>query len=123
MGRVLVVEDDVDLRRIVVRHLLRWGYETLEAADGGEGVAQFREASGDLSAILLDIMLPVLDGIGVARAIHDDRPDLPIVAYSAAFNDEMIAALEALGVAHFLSKPFRAEDLRSILGDAIGLPS
>ena len=122
LGCVLVVEDDSDLRKIVVRHLSRWGFTIIEAADGGEGVEQFRRAEKDLDVILLDIMLPVLDGVGVARAIQEGRPDLPIVAYSAAFNDEVVARLEALGVAHFLSKPFRADDLRAILDRAMNRP-
>lgn len=122
-GHVLVVEDDRDLRRIVVRHLLKWGFRTIEAADGGEGVDRFRGAAGAIDVILLDIMLPVLDGVGVARVILEDRPDLPIVAYSAAFNEELVESLQAIGVAHFLSKPFRAEDLRSILDRALKKPA
>ncbi len=119
LRRVLVVEDDEALRRIVVRHLERWGYLIREARDGGVAVAEIRSDAPSLDVVLLDIMLPIVNGVDVARVVRDEKPELPIVAYSAAFNAETQADLRALGVSHMLDKPFRAEQLRTILSLAL----
>ena len=116
---VLVVEDDEELRRVVVRHLTRWGFAALEAPDGGAALDEFRKAGDALDVILLDIMLPVLNGVDVARYILAERPGTPIIAYSAAFNDQIESDLRDLGVEDLLYKPFRAENLHTLLRRAI----
>lgn len=112
---VLVVEDDVLLRRVLVRTLLSWGYVIREAGDGRAAVEQFLDAGGQLNAVVLDIMLPVLDGVSVARRILSDQPTLPVVACSAALDDEMKAALTTAGVRYFLPKPYSADSLQKML--------
>ncbi len=116
---VLVVEDDVLLRRVLVKTLLSWGYQIREAGDGGAALVQVTEAGEGLDAVVLDIMLPVLDGVGVAKKILGDRPSLPIVACSAALDDEMKTALKNVGVRHFLPKPYSADLLHEMLRTAI----
>lgn len=112
---VLVVEDEALVCRTMVQLLLRWGYTTLEAPDGGVALEQVRTWGGRLSAVLLDLMLPVLTGMEVARSIREGWPDLPIVACSAAIDPAIEADLRLLGVQGFLHKPFRTEELRAIL--------
>lgn len=119
VGCVLVVEDDPMLRRVVVKTLLNWGYVIREACDGGEALVEVREAGVTLSVILLDIMLPVLDGVAVARQVLNDRPTLPIVACSAALNEDVMADLRDAGVRHFLPKPYSADSLRESLRNAM----
>lgn len=118
-GCVLVVEDDPMLRRVVVRTLKHWGYTIREAPDGGAALDQVGAAEDDLSVILLDIMLPVLNGIEVARRVHRDCPSLPIVACSAAMSDQVEAELRDAGVRHFLPKPYSADSLRDTLQRAM----
>ena len=112
---VLVVEDEPLVAHALVRLLWGWGYTTLEATDGGAALDQVRKAGSQLSLILLDIMLPVLDGVEVARQVRADWPDLPIVACSAALNADLEEDLGRLGVREFLHKPFRVEALRAAL--------
>ncbi|MDB5352913.1 MAG: two-component hybrid sensor and regulator [Planctomycetota bacterium] len=116
---VLVVEDDAMLRRVVVRTLQSWGFDIREAPDGEAAIDQVCECHSDLSVILLDIMLPLLDGVEVARRVHRDRPSLPIVACSAALDDQIIANLREAGVRHFLPKPYSAASLRATLHNAM----
>ena len=118
-GCVLVVEDDTMLRRIVVKTLLSWGFEIREACDGAMALEQVEMAGEELHAMLLDIMLPVLDGVAVAEKVLVDKPSLPIVACSAALDDEMRARLFAVGVRHFLPKPYSAESLLAMLRQAM----
>lgn len=112
---VLVVEDEPPTLHALVRLLRSWGYTTLEALDGGEALDQVRKFGERLNVVLLDIMLPVLDGVGVARWLLSEWPELPIVVCSAALNAELEAELSRLGVREFLSKPFRAEALQAAL--------
>lgn len=114
-GCVLVVEDDALLRRVVVRLLQSWAYEVIEAPDGIEALDRFRESRGRLGAMLLDVMLPRLNGVAVAREVQAEDPALPIVACSAAFDDTVEADLRGAGVRHFLPKPFTSEDLHSAI--------
>jgi len=112
---VLVVEDDPQIRRALVICLQRWGYATLEAPDGAAALDRFRESSSRLAAMLLDIMLPILDGVEVARRVLAERPGIPIVACSAILDDDLRATLRGLGVRGFLPKPFTSETLRATL--------
>jgi two-component system cell cycle sensor histidine kinase/response regulator CckA len=114
-GCVLVVEDDPMLRRVVVRTLRNWGYSILEAPDGGAALDQIGASESILSVILLDIMLPVLSGVEVARRVLRDCPSLPIVACSAAMNEQVESDLRDAGVRHFLPKPYSADSLRDTL--------
>jgi CheY-like chemotaxis protein len=118
-GCLLVVEDDVMLRRVLVKTLQCWGYEIREASDGEAALEQIRAAGDDLRAVLLDIMLPLLDGVAVAERALLNNPKLPIVACSAALDEEMRGRLVAVGVRHFLPKPYSADALRAMLALAM----
>ena len=104
--RILVVEDQADLRGILRDLLTGSGYDVVEAADGGEGVAKAKSERPDL--ILMDIQLPVLDGYETTRQIKAD-PNLkatPIIAVSsyAMKGDEDKA--RASGCDHYVTKPY-----------------
>lgn len=114
-GKVLVVEDDPLLRRVLVKILQTWGYAILEAPDGLSALEQVRAQPREVSLILLDIMLPLLNGIEVARHVREEQPTLPIVACSAALTDEVKDRLLHLGVNVFLPKPYTPESLRGLL--------
>lgn len=102
--RVLYVEDEPVVRRMVTRAIERDGFEIRTAADGSQGVALAHEWHPDV--ILMDLMMPVMDGFQAARALRSDLEtrDIPIVAYSASPPDPaMRHALEA-GIDAFLPK-------------------
>jgi two-component system cell cycle response regulator DivK len=115
--RILVVEDQADLRGIL-RDLLRGsGYAVIEASDGGEGVAKAKTERPDL--ILMDIQLPVLDGYETTRQIRAD-PNLeatPIIAVrSFAMKGDEVRA-RASGCDHYVTKPYSPiQSLRMIRG-------
>ena len=119
--RILVVEDQDDLRAILRDYLTASGYEVVEAADGGEGVAKAQSERPDL--IVMDIQLPILDGYETTRQIRAD-PNLkttPIIAVSsyAMKGDEEKA--RASGCDHYVTKPYSPIQLlrliRGFLGD------
>lgn len=109
-GSLLLVEDEHSLRRLVSEFLRGASYSVVEAADGPEGVAMFAE-SGPFDLAILDLNLPGFSGVEVCRRILDARPDQNVMICSAAILPESEAALLAMGVGHFLSKPYHPEVL------------
>jgi two-component system cell cycle response regulator DivK len=115
--RILVVEDQEDLRGVLRTLLTGSGYEMLEAFDGETGVARAKSDRPDL--ILMDIQMPVLDGYEATRRIKAD-PDLkgiPVIAVSsfAMKGDEEKA--RAAGCDHYVTKPYSPMQLlRAIRG-------
>jgi two-component system cell cycle response regulator DivK len=121
--RVLVIEDNVDMREFLARVLDRQGYDFLEAGDGEEGLAIARAQQPDL--ILMDISLPALDGFEVTRQLKQDAAmgHIPIVAVTAHARpaDEQ-RALEA-GCDGYLSKPYSLRDFVALIEKHIKQPS
>ena len=118
--RILVVEDQEDLRGILRDLLTSSGYEVLEAADGRTGVDKAEAEKPDL--ILMDIQMPVLDGYDATRQIKAD-PDLkpiPIVAVSsfAMKGDEEKA--RASGCDHYVTKPYSPIQLLKTVRGLLG---
>ena len=110
--RILVVEDDADNRRIVVKVLTLEGYETLEAADGRAALALARSARPDL--IMMDLGMPDVDGLEASRQLKADprSADIPIIALTAfAMRGDEERARKA-GCDGYLSKPCRPQTIR-----------
>jgi DNA-binding response OmpR family regulator len=105
-GRVLVVEDDQHIRELVLLHLGLEGLTTAEAADGTEGLRLARTQPFDV--IVLDVMLPGLDGVTVCRAIRREPQikDVPILMLTARRDEaDKVLGLES-GADDYLTKPF-----------------
>ena len=112
-GRRLLVAEDNELNREIAVYLLQEaGAMVDQAADGKEAVEMFAaSAPGTYDAVLMDVMMPELDGLSAARAIRGmDRPDaqLPIIAMTANLFDEDVAAFLAAGMDAHIPKPLEA---------------
>src|SRR5262245_51572153 len=104
-GRVLVVEDDPHIRELVLLHLGLEGLATTSAGDGTLGLQKAREGTFDL--IVLDVMLPGLDGVTVCRAIRREQhlKDVPILMLTARREEsDKVNGLES-GADDYLTKP------------------
>src|ERR687896_2490814 len=105
---VLVVEDEASIASFVALYLKNAGYAVKTAATGGEALSQ--AAGGDVSLIILDLMLPDLDGIEVCRRIRKTS-DVPILMLTARDEDvDKIIGLE-VGADDYLTKPFNPREL------------
>src|SRR5262245_498460 len=111
--RVLVADDCPDTRKSLRMLLKVWGHDCREAGDGQEAVRLALDYAPDL--ILLDILMPELDGYEAARRIRQFDPSLRMVAMTGHTGPgDVLAALEA-GFDHFLVKPFDPRELGSLL--------
>lgn len=108
MARILVVEDERDLNDLVARHLRQEGHETVQAYDGPDALLQVAAAKPDL--VLLDWMLPGLDGITVCRKIRENYL-VPVLMLTARGEEaDVVLGLE-VGADDYLTKPFRMREL------------
>jgi two-component system, OmpR family, response regulator MtrA len=107
-GRILLVEDDPSIREVTVLGLTKAGFEVDAASDGAEALERFRARPPDL--VLLDVMLPRVDGLEVARAIRRDST-VPIVMVTARSDTiDVVVGLES-GADDYLRKPFEMPEL------------
>ena len=116
-GDVLIVEDDVQLAFGVCRRLEAIGYATRTAEDGEQGLAAACDDPPDL--ILMDVMMPRLDGLTALRRLRADRRTcrVPVIMLSASLGDER-DALDA-GARYFLKKPYSHEHLFAAVDKAV----
>lgn len=111
MARVLVIDDEPDVRWLLRLSLERVGHEVLLAEDGLRGVAMAQKQRPD--AIVLDLMMPVMDGYGVLQALEKDERTarVPVVVLTAKAIPEEEDRVTAAGAVRFLTKPFDPSDL------------
>ena len=110
LGTLLLVEDEDRLRELVAQFLRAEGYEVVEACDGGQGVERFADA-GPFDLVLVDLNLPVFSGVEVCRRIKRHNPRQRLMVCSAAILRDHEIALTALGIRHYLTKPYHPEEL------------
>lgn len=106
---VLVVEDEPAIRRLVARILGRRGYEVLAAPDGETGLRRFSERE-DIDLVLTDIVMPGLDGVGMAQELRARRPGLPVLFMSGYPGDNR-PGLDEDDLAWLIDKPFTPDQL------------
>lgn len=113
---VLVVEDFEDSRHIMRRLLEMSGYRVVEAVNGRDAVELARRECPDL--ILMDLSLPVMDGISATRYIRALEPlcEVPIIAVSAHDTDDFYEAARAAGCNEYVTKPLDYDRLDNLLG-------
>ena len=109
--RVLLVEDDRDVRAVASRILRRGGYEVIEATTGREAVDVFSTLEGRVDLILTDLVLPELGGRALMRALAERGPVPPVVFMSGYSAEAMGPQASVEAGEQFLEKPFTAEML------------
>lgn len=107
--KILVVEDEVAIRTGLVDVFVFHGYDVDFAEDGREGLRKARSGHHDM--ILLDIMLPGMDGYEICRHIREEDKDQPIIMLTAKTSDEEIIQGLALGADDYVAKPFSVAQL------------
>jgi DNA-binding response OmpR family regulator len=109
MARVLVVDDDVTVREVVVTYLRAAGYDIGEAADGESALNALRDERADL--VVLDLMLPGIDGLEVCQRIRAKGDDVPVIMLTALGSEtDRVVGLEH-GADDYVTKPFSPREL------------
>lgn len=112
-ARLLIVDDDPEIRRLLMRHLGRMGYMVQEAGNGEEAVTLAREAVPDV--VITDMVMPCLDGLGLLGKLQSLDPDLPVIVLTGDGSfDNAIAALRQGVLFDYLHKPLEDMSLLDV---------
>lgn len=118
---ILLVEDDVELRRMVAAALRRDGYHVVECADGPAALDRIGEALVDgrserLPALIVsDVRLPGFDGLEILEAVQAALAHVPVVLVTAFPDEQLYRRAFALGARNVLAKPFDLDELRAVV--------
>ncbi|MBE7498255.1 MAG: PAS domain-containing protein [Verrucomicrobiaceae bacterium] len=119
---ILIVDDEPAILVATSQALEAFGYRTITACDGTDGIAAFLKSPEVPAAVISDMMMPVMDGPTMIQALLKIHPELPVIGASG-LNHQMQAKAESLGVRLFLRKPYAADALLGALGDVLDAPS
>jgi two-component system chemotaxis response regulator CheY len=120
-GRVLVVDDEADIRKSVRLTLTKAGYDVIEAEDGGKGIEAIR--SGDnplmLDAIICDLVMPKINGMEAIAFFRNQFPGVPVLVLTGHPNVENASDLFKQGVVDYLVKPIVPDKLVAAVSKAV----
>jgi CheY-like chemotaxis protein len=113
MARILVIDDDADMRALLEQTLKSAGHEVALAADGAEGVAQYRTNPADL--VITDLYMPNQEGLETITKLRLHYPGIKIIAMSGrTAATTMLAIAEKLGAVEVLQKPFATVEVLAV---------
>jgi len=120
LKKILVADDDNNVLFLISEILTRQNYEVLQAVNGDQALQEAASLHPDL--IVLDIMMPVIDGIEVCRRIKSspETKDIKIIMLTAKTSGKDIEAGMSAGADHYMTKPFRITELTGKIKDLIG---
>ncbi len=123
MARILVIDDDAAVRRIIGRILERADHAVEFAANGAEGLQKFRTRRPDL--VITDLYMPEKEGIETIQELRAEWPDLRILAVSGGLYGDIAGPLidaELLGASATLAKPFTPDELQAAVARLLTQP-
>jgi DNA-binding NtrC family response regulator len=118
-GRILLVDDQPELRRLFRRSLSRVGYSVVEASSGRVAVELLAEQEFDV--VISDVHMPDMSGIELLEALHDHDPDLPVVLTSGSPNEVIPLETAELGAFAYLVKPVSFEMMHETASRAVDM--
>ena len=113
MKQIYVVDDDDNIRELLLRFMDELGYESKSAPNGEEALAHLKSHRPDL--VLLDILMPGISGLDVLQEALKLYPDLPVIMISGFADEDMAKDALSLGAYDFFLKPFSLETVKSVL--------
>jgi PAS domain S-box-containing protein len=116
---ILVVDDEASVREITRATLESFGYRVLLASDGTDALALYAQHGSEIQAVLTDAMMPYMDGPATIRALQQLNQQIKVIASSGLAEQERVSEMAALGVSHFLPKPYTADRLLKLLAQAL----
>jgi nitrogen regulation protein NR(I) len=116
MKRVLVADDELNMRRVLEAILRREGYDVITAANGVEALGGM---SANVHTVITDLKMPGLDGMALLKKLSVEYPDVPVVMITAHGSVENAVEAVKLGAFDYLEKPFEQEQIRQVVAKAI----
>jgi CheY-like chemotaxis protein len=110
-GTALLVDDDAAVRNVARRALERAGFVVFEAVNGAEGVRKFEELGADVTLVLLDLTMPVMNGEEAMALMRERNPDVPVLLSSGYNEQEITSRLTDSQTVGFIQKPYTVRDL------------
>ncbi|MBI2949756.1 MAG: response regulator [Verrucomicrobia bacterium] len=120
---ILVVDDEMGIREMARQILRHAGFNVIVAADGAEAIAKLDQHGRSIELVLSDIMMPVMDGVALTRAIRKLHSHVKVIASTGFGIEDKLAELRALAVTQFLEKPYSAEKLLGAIHRALHSPA
>jgi CheY-like chemotaxis protein len=121
MKRILVIDDEIQMRQMLKQTLERAGYEVIEAPDGREGIELFKEKPTDL--IITDLIMPEKDGMETVIELKREFPDVKIIAISGGSRAmdprDYLHYATQVGVVNTFTKPFDNNELLEVIGQLL----
>ena len=120
---VLVVDDEFSIRHITQQTLEAFGYRVVTASDGAEAVALYAKQAQQIDLVLIDMMMPIMDGAATIRVLSRINPAVKIIAASGLEVTENVVKATSAGVNDFLPKPYTAEVLLKRIREVLDRPA
>lgn len=123
--RILLVEDDEDLRNAISLELEASGYEVVETGNGIEALKHLEGSAcghSEVNLVITDIVMPELSGLELIEQIKLKKPALPIIVISGFINTVTVQSLSRLGVSAILEKPFTPSNLQKEINALVSTP-
>jgi len=116
---ILVVDDEAAIRKITQTSLESYGYRVLSASDGIEAIALFAQHKTEIDLVLIDMMMPNMDGVTAIRTLQKIDSQIKILAVSGLLSNDKLVQVATLGVNTFLSKPYTTKDLLNTISGVL----
>jgi two-component system, cell cycle sensor histidine kinase and response regulator CckA len=116
---VLVVDDELAIGELIKTTLETYNYRVISASNGRDAISIYLEHQDEIEAVLIDLMMPVMDGLTTVTALHQLKPDLPVIAISGLNSIDAVAKAKRFGCEYFLAKPFTNSELLEILSQSV----
>ena len=116
---ILVVDDEERIRDVAEAALQAFGYRTISAAEGNEGIAKFAANIEEIAVVVTDLSMPKMDGVTMIGTIRKLAPEVNVIAMSGLMTPDQTRQLDELGVKETITKPFTAESLLSAISAAV----
>jgi PAS domain S-box-containing protein len=120
---ILVVDDEEAIRDIARRSLERFGYRVVTASNGAEAISVYVTNQNDVSAVVTDMAMPIMDGPALIIALKSINPEVRIIASSGLTSNGGVAKAIGAGVHHFIPKPYTAEAILNALDQLLHEPN
>jgi two-component system chemotaxis response regulator CheY len=120
-GRVLIVDDEPDVRKVVKMTLTKAGYDVIEAEDGEKAIAAIQEGENPLllDVIISDIRMPKVNGVEAINYFQQQWPSVPLIVLTGFPDMEMATGFLKKGIVDYLVKPVEKEKLTTAVAKAI----